>query len=115
MFAARLALESLVHGSSDARLSRYCAGEEPGLSGKKTYIERNGTMPEINAYGALTPIPIPYEEGDGLIHTVQSPFCGDLSCGCHEDQDALGVVGGQVYDGLLTPVEADRLFRGQTP
>lgn len=49
-----------------------------------------------------------------LIHTDEHPFCDDMSCPCHEDSENIGVVGEQVSDGLMTPAEADRYYRGQT-
>lgn len=60
------------------------------------------------------PIPIvtdiePIEE-----HTADSPFCDDMTCPCHEDQEAIAETAEQVTGGLLTPSEADRYYRGKT-
>jgi hypothetical protein len=51
---------------------------------------------------------------DEIIHTDEHPFCSDPTCPCKSDQEAIQVVAQQVTDGLLTPCEADRLYRGQT-
>ena len=51
---------------------------------------------------------------DEEVHTPDRPFCDDLTCPCHEDQEAIQATGQQVLDGLLTPNDADGLYRGKT-
>ena len=46
-------------------------------------------------------------------HTVAHPFCYDQACGCHEDQDAIGLVAQYVNRGLLTPEEATDFVAGK--
>lgn len=58
-------------------------------------------------------IVIPYEEGDEIIHTDQTPFCRDMPCPCHEDQELTQELGQQVQDGEVTPEEADKIYHGQ--
>lgn len=60
------------------------------------------------------PIPIPYEDGDEFIHTDDHPFCDELDCLCHEDQEALAQVQTWITDGLITAEDADRIYRGMT-
>jgi hypothetical protein len=60
------------------------------------------------------PILIPYEVEPVERHTDEHEFCSDMSCRCHEDQEAIQRVAGQVTDGLLTSKEADRYYRGET-
>lgn len=50
---------------------------------------------------------------DELLHTLESPFCWDASCPCHEDPELIAEVATQVEDGLLTPAEATRLVAGE--
>lgn len=57
------------------------------------------------------PINIPME--DSILHTDESPFCYDPSCGCHEDQTLIGGVAAQVEAGLLTPDEATNIVNGK--
>ena len=59
----------------------------------------------------MTFIPIPME--DEPLHTTESPFCPDPSCGCHEDQILIGEVAVQVESGLLTPQEATNIVSGK--
>jgi hypothetical protein len=52
--------------------------------------------------------------GDDSVHSDEFPFCGDMPCPCHEDNEAIGQVGGYVDDGLMTTSEADQIYRGKT-
>ncbi len=54
-------------------------------------------------------IPVDYTE-----HTSDHPFCGDPSCFCHEDADAIAKVNEAVQAGLATPDDATRIVRGET-
>jgi hypothetical protein len=60
------------------------------------------------------PIPIPYEEGDEIIHTDDHLFCDDPTCPCHEENDSIEQVQTWISDGLITAEDADRLYRGMT-
>ena len=59
-------------------------------------------------------ITIPYEEEDEIIHTDEHLFCDDMSCSCHEDPDLIQALGDLVQQGLASPADADRIYRGQT-
>ncbi len=56
---------------------------------------------------------IPVIEGE-VEHTTEKPFCFDLTCPCHEDQEAITSVAQQVQDGLFTPQEATDFVNGRT-
>lgn len=56
-------------------------------------------------------IVIPME--DDLLHTSETPFCGDATCPCHEDPLLITQVAHFVEDGLLTPDEATALVAGR--
>lgn len=49
-------------------------------------------------------------------HTDEKPFC-DVSlnpdCPCREDQSAIQQINAYVQEGLLTPAEAHRTWKGQ--
>lgn len=53
-----------------------------------------------------------------LVHTDEHPFCDDAVCPCHSDMSLEGCryygihISEPLEDGLMTWVEADRLFRG---
>ncbi len=49
------------------------------------------------------PIPIP-----------EHPFCGDPTCLCYEDQDAITELDRAIRDGLITPDDATRIIQGKT-
>lgn len=48
------------------------------------------------------------------IHTDESPFCTDLSCGCHLDDDLLSELAEAYLDGLVTADDAVLIATGQT-
>jgi hypothetical protein len=59
-----------------------------------------------------TPIIILYEDGDELVHTNESPFCDDPTCGCRQDSDLLEeYIFDPLNDGLLTVEEAVNLHK----
>jgi hypothetical protein len=68
-------------------------------------------LPETqdNEYAVIPVIPV-----DDLVHTSENPFCGDLSCPCHGDPDAIGQLGEYYHEGLVSAEDADRIYRGQT-
>ena len=51
---------------------------------------------------------------DPIIHTLENPFCDDMSCPCHNDTDAINDLNGYYQDGLVSPEDANRIFRGKT-
>jgi hypothetical protein len=51
---------------------------------------------------------------DDLLHTQEHPFCGNETCPCREDQEALSTVNAAVLNGLLTPDEATAFIQGRT-
>jgi hypothetical protein len=53
-------------------------------------------------------------EVDELIHTDERPFCQDMTCPCHEDQELIEeYIAEHLRTGHLTEREAKRLYRGQ--
>ena len=54
---------------------------------------------------------IPVE--DDPINTLETPFCADPTCACHEDQDAIDLVAQYVERGLMTPDEATDFVGGK--
>lgn len=59
-------------------------------------------------------IHVPYEDEVIVEHTDTDLFCDDGTCPCHEDNENIAIVGEFVDDGLMTPNEADRYYRGGT-
>lgn len=59
------------------------------------------------------PIIVPAEDDGDLVHTAERPFCGDGSCGCHEDETLIEEVAYLVSAGKLTPDEATDLIAGR--
>jgi hypothetical protein len=47
------------------------------------------------------------------IHTPEHPFCWDMTCYCHSNQEAIQQTAQDVRDGLLSPDDADRIYRGK--
>lgn len=47
-----------------------------------------------------------------LPHTDDLPFCNEMDCPCHEDQDAINDLNDQYQDGLLTEKERDNIYQG---
>jgi hypothetical protein len=43
-----------------------------------------------------------------------SGFCYDMTCPCHEDGECIHTLGQAVEDGLASPADADRIYRGRT-
>jgi len=56
----------------------------------------------------------PVADGDYFIHSDDHPFCDDMSCPCHEDEDNVQQLGEQFSDGLVSRDDADRIYRGKT-
>ena len=48
------------------------------------------------------------------LHTAEHPFCGDPTCICYEDEDAITELAQAVREGLLTPDDATRIIKGKT-
>jgi hypothetical protein len=51
---------------------------------------------------------------DHPLHTLEHPFCGDPTCPCSEDTDALTELVYAIKDGLITPDDATRIIKGKT-
>jgi hypothetical protein len=51
---------------------------------------------------------------DHLLHTPEQPFCGDPTCPCVEDTDALTELDQAIKDGLITTDDATRILQGRT-
>jgi hypothetical protein len=72
------------------------------------------SISQIQPYGDNFIPVLPIEEGEDPYHTPTSPFCFvDPKCPCHEDPTLLAEVATQVENGLLTPIEATRLVKGE--
>jgi len=54
------------------------------------------------------------EGSDYREHTPDHPFCGDMSCPCHEDQANIDKLNGHYQDGLVSQQDADNIYRGKT-
>jgi hypothetical protein len=48
------------------------------------------------------------------IHTKEHPFCGDPTCICYEDKDAISDLSQAIKDGLITTDDATRIIKGKT-
>jgi len=55
---------------------------------------------------------IPIE--DELLHTPTNPFCWDMACSCHEDQETISQVAQWITDGLMSREEANDFVAGRT-
>ena len=56
----------------------------------------------------------PVEMEDEPIHTNEHPFCQDMTCPCHDDEDLKEEYLVEPWlAGHLAQREADRLYRGQ--
>jgi hypothetical protein len=53
------------------------------------------------------------EMDEQAVHTPEHPFCWDMSCYCHGDQDAIQQTAQDVTDGLLSIEDAERYYRGK--
>jgi hypothetical protein len=57
-------------------------------------------------------IPVVSVDGE-LEHTDLYPFCPDITCDCHEDDEAIAAVYQAVQDGLITAEEATDFVLGR--
>ena len=48
------------------------------------------------------------------LHTEEHPFCGEPTCPCSEDTEALTELEQAIRDGLITPDDATRIIKGET-
>lgn len=53
------------------------------------------------------------EMDEQAVHTPERPFCWDMTCWCHTNQEAIAETAQYVTDGLLSSEEANHLFRGR--
>lgn len=57
---------------------------------------------------------ISYEEDDALVHTPDHPFCNDLTCPCHTDQELIDEhMAAPFVAGALTLGDCAQVWRGQ--
>jgi hypothetical protein len=77
-----------------------------------TYTHEKGCMMESNLrrYGDNFIPVIPVER---LYHTKERPFCDDLDCPCHTDEQTTRQFKEQYDDGLLTAEEVDMTIKGK--
>jgi hypothetical protein len=79
--------------------------------------ERGKLMPTLDGRQVPAPVPdnfayvIPVE--DELEHMLLQPFYWNVSCDCHEDDEAIAAIYQAVQDGLLTPEEATDFVLGR--
>jgi hypothetical protein len=57
---------------------------------------------------------IPVVPEEHLLHTPEHPFCGDPTCPCSENMDALTELDQAVRKGLITSDDALRIIAGKT-
>ena len=57
---------------------------------------------------------IPVVPEDYSLDTLEYPFCGDPTCPCSENTDALSELDQAIRDGLITLDDAARIMRGKT-
>jgi hypothetical protein len=62
---------------------------------------------DYSAFGVWPELP------EQAIHTPEHPFCFDMTCYCHQDQELIAQTAQDVEDGLLSYAEADRIYRGR--
>ncbi len=65
----------------------------------------------LNGDNFAVVIPVDYKE-----HTQDKPFCDHAlnpDCPCREEQTAIQQINNYVQEGLLTPDEAQRTWKGQ--
>ena len=48
------------------------------------------------------------------LHTEEHPFCGDPTCPCSEDKEALTELDQAIREGLITPDDATSIIAGKT-
>jgi hypothetical protein len=48
------------------------------------------------------------------LHTPEQPFCGDPTCPCTEDKDALTDLTQAITEGLLSADDATHIIKGKT-
>ena len=48
------------------------------------------------------------------LHTKEHPFCGDPTCPCYEDKEAISDLSQAIKDGLITPDDATQIIKGKT-
>jgi hypothetical protein len=91
----------------DARWSEQCGvtarlDASTKASGRKIEV--------LNIQGQNMPV-VPTTQ---LLHTKEHPFCGDPTCPCSEDTNALTELDQAIRDGLITPDDATRILQGKT-
>ena len=57
---------------------------------------------------------IPVIPDTNICHTKEHQFCGDPTCICYEDNDAITELAQAIREGLLTPDDATRIIKGKT-
>lgn len=48
------------------------------------------------------------------LHTDECPFCYNMSCNCHENQEKIDALEQMRQDGLVSDQDCDNIFRGRT-
>ncbi|HLG65810.1 MAG TPA: hypothetical protein VKY19_28070 [Ktedonosporobacter sp.] len=69
---------------------------------------KKGTPTNEEEYDTVPVIPV-----DGLLHN-ENGFCGDIAHEFHEHAASIEKLNQAILDGLATPDDASRIFRGQT-
>lgn len=83
------------------------------ISGYTTYNYLLGTI-EMKGDAMLSNlVPYPNDQEPFQAHPMNNPFCDDPKCRCHENQVLIGILAGQVEEGLLTSEEATRIVEGK--
>jgi hypothetical protein len=51
---------------------------------------------------------------DAPVHTPENPFCDDMTCPCHSDQDNIDTLHQAYDDGLVSADDATHIYHGRT-
>ncbi len=54
------------------------------------------------------------EMPEQAVHTSAHPFCFDMTCPCHTNDEAVQQLADDVRDGLASGADALRIWRGKT-
>lgn len=53
-------------------------------------------------------------ENDYFLHSADRPFCFDMPCPCHEDQELIAELEQMRQDGLVSDQDCDNIYHGRT-
>ena len=101
------------HSDFIARGEKVCWTFDPAIMDERhPYYVADAIASECDIADELAVIVIQCDEGE-IVHTNDTPFCGDPDCPCHEDREAINAVNEAIEAGILTDEEATRLVAGK--